>query len=693
MSEHTYLPYVIPYDPGFLGDGFEAPMPRLGPKAEAAAFRGGEPLDYIHFSVVMNKERRLAFFAANNLDGERRVRGIKGRFSWVEDPRAGPAQTSNRAGYSDSAFDHGHLARRLDVVWGRKREAEDANRATFFLTNSAPQHKNFNQDEWAALEDWVLGRATDISYRLCVFTGPVFRDDDPAYDDLEPSVIERSLRIAGDYKIPQVFWKVIVLRDARGGGNALATACFAMSQVDKWDDRGGAALMKLRTYQVSLNRIEKWTDLKFDRAIREADALSSSDLQRGIGDSVVPIVGPEQIHFRDDVLRTPRRVSSAWPFAPAALAGPAELVARVPEDPTERAGCGCAGVSESEELRALAQQVSVLQQAVAGLLRERSAMREAGEPDRTRGLSTSNDRARDATASAEASPLWREVAALLPDSKAKEQLIEVGRAAASARSGDPASPESALASMEKIIGGFEIGADEFPSCCCLDLEGYGWGCSGVLIAPQVIISAAHCEAAGRIRRALVAGASVPQEPGAPGEELTVRAVIVHPGYQSGRAPHDDLVVAILHRPSSTKPVRVATRAEVAEASSIIAAGFGNTDSRGKLGFGRKRQAKLPLAPVPAIEQLDDYKRLARVLGYSPRYEFVAGRKGLGVDTCKGDSGGPVYVRVGDTFKLAGVTSRGTQEAQNVCGDGGIYTLVAEYQSWIAEIANLYGVEL
>ena len=65
------------YDPGFLGaDGQPVELPVLTEALAAQAALNtratGEPrhvLPYHHFSVVLNKERRLAFFTAVNIDG------------------------------------------------------------------------------------------------------------------------------------------------------------------------------------------------------------------------------------------------------------------------------------------------------------------------------------------------------------------------------------------------------------------------------------------------------------------------------------------------------------------------------------------------------------------------------------------------------------------------------------------------
>src|SRR5262249_9531977 len=136
-------------------------------------------LPYHHFSVVLNKRRRLAFYTAVNIDG-RSSRGLKRRRDkGFYDPRAGRDEQVGNELYASNPSDRGHLSRRLDPAWGRTDGlAKVANDDTFHWTNCSPQHEDFNQGKnlWAGLEDYLLDKARAEDRRLTVFTGPVFRD-------------------------------------------------------------------------------------------------------------------------------------------------------------------------------------------------------------------------------------------------------------------------------------------------------------------------------------------------------------------------------------------------------------------------------------------------------------------------------------------------------------------------------------
>jgi secreted trypsin-like serine protease len=107
-----------------------------------------------------------------------------------------------------------------------------------------------------------------------------------------------------------------------------------------------------------------------------------------------------------------------------------------------------------------------------------------------------------------------------------------------------------------------------------------------------------------------------------------------------------------------------------------------------MGAGIRRKVKDVVAAVPETETE------SRKIGCHLGKEFAAG--GQGIDTCNGDSGGPVFAREKDgKWVLVGTTSRATRvqtidgnavignEPLSPCGDGGIYTLCWKHP-WLRE---------
>lgn len=278
---------LVPYDADFLGDGFQVPTPRLGARVLADAFAGGRPLDYVHYSLVLSERRRVALYTAVNIDGAHVVRLGREGLPWMLDKRVPADKQLGPRYYANNPWDKGHLVRRSDPVWGPLRVAREANAATFFYTNAAPQHENFNQDEWLVLEDWVLEHAVDQAYRLCVFTGPVLLEDDPRL---------------GDAQVPSGFWKVIAVRDATADGDDLSVLAFFMKQAPMSRDKNGKDLLELTRYQVTVAAVEEWTGLDFGD-LKRSDELAGAPPQLrapetgAVGPGFRPVRGPEDLVF------------------------------------------------------------------------------------------------------------------------------------------------------------------------------------------------------------------------------------------------------------------------------------------------------------------------------------------------------------------------------------------------------------
>jgi len=276
------------YKPNFLGTGkLSVPLPTipaaLHSKVAKLKGRNTSELKYFNYSVVMNAERRFAFFSAVNIDGElRQDVGKREGDSWFRDPRLeDDVQIGNEfygnqktfeADRTKNPFDRGHLVRRLDATWGTTvAKAKEHGDDTFHFTNATPQFFRFNQGKklWLGLEEFVLDQLEEDERKACVFNGPIFDGPEAASDNLpDPSDAPKADPTFGGVAIPKFYWKLMVVKE----GSSLMATAFVLSQQDQIMaiDRIHelAVFEKLteaeaKVFQVSISDLAKLTKLKF----------------------------------------------------------------------------------------------------------------------------------------------------------------------------------------------------------------------------------------------------------------------------------------------------------------------------------------------------------------------------------------------------------------------------------------------
>lgn len=271
------------YQADFIGKRVPMPVPRASVDLVKLA-NGVHVIPYHHFSIVMDRRRRLALFTAANVDARAQAKkpepgytytraGLSGlaendREKWFNDPRIrGTEQLPDRFFNNDrSAFDKGHLVRREDVAWGESYLAlRAANGDTYFTSNCSPQVAHFNRsdhkDNWGALEDLVLREAK--TERFCLFSGPVLKPDDPDF-------VGQDDRGAVSIKIPRHFWKVVVAND----GGKLRVFAFILKQDLSQTPMEFNVPESWKRHQLSLKALEDELDsIDFAKELHKGDTF------------------------------------------------------------------------------------------------------------------------------------------------------------------------------------------------------------------------------------------------------------------------------------------------------------------------------------------------------------------------------------------------------------------------------------
>ncbi len=220
-------------------------------------------------------------------------------------------------------------------------------------------------------------------------------------------------------------------------------------------------------------------------------------------------------------------------------------------------------------------------------------------------------------------------------------------------------------------------------------------CSGTLISPLLVVTAAHCavvepevgvvRAAGPGTLEVVAG-HLASRSAHPGMIRPVFEVRVHERYdhdfimgrnrsgagQGGIGSPNDIALLLLAAPFDGIPnaplLNKEREQELVHHGDVgFVAGYGIYDLDDKLN------GELYISDA-VIDILGPMELLTRRLDQ------------LG-DSCYGDSGGPLYVPTEEGDFLVGLVSRGRSDVKRDCGDGGVYTLLSAHFAWIAETAG------
>jgi len=244
-----------------------------------------------------------------------------------------------------------------------------------------------------------------------------------------------------------------------------------------------------------------------------------------------------------------------------------------------------------------------------------------------------------------------------------------------------ANTANASTSMTRIIGGGDAIPNTYPWMVSIqsksDSEHF---CGGSLIGESYILTAAHCiEDAQSNEIQVVVSEYHLQQTSQQEQVIAIKNIYMHQGY----GDDNDIAVLELATPTSKPPVKLVNanlNNGLDVGANMTVMGWGN-----QLTEGEKFPDILQEVQVPLADHTQCKTNYAGIDITITDNMLCAGLATGGKDSCQGDSGGPlVYQKDSDWFQT-GVVSFGEGCAQE--NFFGIYTKVANYNDWIAQVKS------
>ncbi|XP_058712834.1 transmembrane protease serine 5 [Poecile atricapillus] len=236
----------------------------------------------------------------------------------------------------------------------------------------------------------------------------------------------------------------------------------------------------------------------------------------------------------------------------------------------------------------------------------------------------------------------------------------------------------------RVVGGTDVSPGRWPwqvSVC----QGSQHRCGGSVLAPEWILTAAHCvhrqlpAPAWQVFAGIVTQGSLKPEAGVP-----VRDIVPHPLYNESSLDYDIALMRLQVPLNFSGAIRAVclppSPQDLLPGTQCWVSGWGYTTPGQAQVAGTLKEALVPLIGTRRCNSSCGYR------GELTARMLCAGHLQGRVDACQGDSGGPLVCWDGAMWRLVGIVSwgRGCAEPNHP----GVYTNVAQLLPWIHQVTQI-----
>lgn len=237
-----------------------------------------------------------------------------------------------------------------------------------------------------------------------------------------------------------------------------------------------------------------------------------------------------------------------------------------------------------------------------------------------------------------------------------------------------------------ITNGRDANSSQYPwmALVVVSEDGATGGCGGTLVAPDWVLTAAHCTPSGSDGAMIVVvGGDIDLSQGVDESEIVeVTQWVVHPNYPRSRVDADsDLAMLKLSRPSGNQTISIPqpnnALYNIGQAGKV--AGWGLTQSGDRPAVLQEANVIIfPQAHCAIWLPLSVLtNNMFCIRSYDAPYE----------NGSRGDSGGPMFIDQGGTPVQIGITSFGSVLTPFNSYQPAVYVRAANYHSWIYGVIN------